>query len=81
MSGRQRLAVALVALGLALLPLWVGLSGNQYLLTLASRILIYALAAVSLDLLLGYGKLISLGHAAFVGIGAYVAGILSQHAL
>ena len=48
---------------------------------LFSRILIYALAAVSLDLLLGYGGMISLGHAAFVGIGAYVVGILYQHAV
>ena len=41
--------------------------------------MIYALAAVSLDLLLGYSRLISLGHAAFVGIGAYVVGIAHFH--
>ncbi|MGK2904827.1 MAG: branched-chain amino acid ABC transporter permease, partial [Desulfuromonadales bacterium] len=50
-----------------------------YLLSLGSRILIYALAAVSLDLLLGYSGMISLGHAAFVGIGAYVTGIFHFH--
>lgn len=51
-----------------------------YLVSLMSRVLIYALAAVSLDLLLGYGGLISLGHAAYVGIGAYVVGIGFFHA-
>ena len=53
---------------------------HVYLVSLMSRVLIYALAAVSLDLLLGYGGLISLGHAAYVGIGAYVVGIGFYHA-
>jgi branched-chain amino acid transport system permease protein len=43
---------------------------------MASRMLIYGLAAVSLNLVLGYGGLVSFGHAAFVGIGAYTVGIL-----
>jgi len=64
---------------LLLLPVVAGLTGEPYLLSLGSRILIYALAAVSLDLLLGYSGMISLGHAAFVGIGAYVAGIFHFH--
>ena len=46
---------------------------------LFSRILIYALAAVSLDLILGYGGMVSFGHAAFFGAGAYVVGILAFH--
>jgi hypothetical protein len=49
-----------------------GMAGEPYLVTLFSRILIYALAAVSLDLMLGFGGMVSLGHAAFFGIGAYV---------
>jgi branched-chain amino acid transport system permease protein len=53
--------------------------GEQYLISLFTRILIYSLAAVSLDLLIGYGGLISLGHAAFVGIGAYVTAIFFHH--
>lgn len=51
------------------------------MVTLFSRILIYALAAVSLDLILGYGGMVSLGHAAFFGIGAYVTGILAFHSV
>jgi branched-chain amino acid transport system permease protein len=50
-----------------------------YMVSLFSRILIYALAAASLDLILGYGGMVSLGHAAFFGAGAYVVGILAYH--
>jgi len=46
---------------------------------LFSRVLIYALAAVSLDLILGFGGMVSFGHAAFFGAGAYVVGILAFH--
>jgi branched-chain amino acid transport system permease protein len=67
------------ALLLFFLPVFAELTGQPYLLSLGSRILIYALAAVSLDLLLGYSGMISLGHAAFVGIGAYVVGIFHFH--
>ena len=52
---------------------------NEYLISLCSRFLIYALAAVSLDLILGYGGMVSLGHAAYVGTGAYAVGILAWH--
>jgi branched-chain amino acid transport system permease protein len=48
---------------------------------LFSRILIYALAAVSLTLILGYGGMVSFGHAAFLGAGAYVVGILAFHGM
>ena len=48
---------------------------------LFSRILIYALAAVSLDLILGYGGMVSFGHAAFFGAGAYVVGIFAFHGI
>src|SRR4051812_50070217 len=46
-------------------------------LALGSRILIYILLALSLDLILGYAGIITLGHSAFFGLGAYTAGILS----
>src|SRR5262252_8892538 len=49
-------------------------------LSLASQIAITALFALSLDLILGYAGIVSLGHAAFFGLGAYAAGILSKHA-
>lgn len=48
-------------------------------LTLGSQIFIAGLFALSLDLILGYARIISLGHAAFFGIGAYTAGLLARH--
>jgi branched-chain amino acid transport system permease protein len=52
-------------------------AGNDYLLIVLTRVLILAMAAVSLDLILGYGGMVSLGHAAFLGIGAYAVGIMT----
>jgi len=51
----------------------------EFYVTLATRIAIFALAASSLNLILGFGGLVSFGHAAFVGAGAYTVGILMQH--
>lgn len=65
----------------ALLPLVVAGGDGAFLLTIAARIMIFALAALSLDLILGYGAMVSFGHAAFVGIGAYVIGISAEHFL
>jgi branched-chain amino acid transport system permease protein len=50
--------------------------GYLFYVSFASRVLIYAIAATSLNLVLGYGGMLSFGHAAFVGAGAYVASIL-----
>ena len=55
------------------------IGAEGYVLSLLSRVMILALAAMSLDLILGYGALVSFGHAAFLGIGAYAVGILSSH--
>jgi len=77
---RKTIAIAVIAMLLMALPVVAGITDEPYLVTLVSRILIYALAAVSLDLMLGFGGMVSLGHAAFFGIGAYVVGILSVHA-
>src|ERR1700754_4253102 len=63
---------------LALVPVVSPLLGSSYPLTLATRIMIFAIAAVSLDLILGYGGLVSFGHAAFIGLGAYAVGILAD---
>lgn len=76
---RTLLVLILGALCLAALPPAALFLDQSYTISLMSRVLIYALAAVSLDLLLGYGGLISLGHAAYVGIGAYVVGIGFYH--
>lgn len=67
------------ALFLFLLPWIATISGQDYYISFFSRVLIYGIAAVSLDLLLGYAGTVSLGHAAYVGVGAYVVGILSFH--
>ena len=61
---------------LAAFPLVMGAMDNLFYVSFASRVLIYAIAATSLNLVLGYGGMISFGHAAFVGTGAYVASIL-----
>lgn len=77
---RKILVISGGALLLLLLPVGAVLLEETYFISLFSRIIIYAIAAVSLDLLLGYGGMISLGHAAYVGIGAYVIGIFFHHA-
>jgi ABC-type branched-chain amino acid transport system, permease component len=71
-------ATVLLAL-LALVPLASTLLDDSYLTTLATRIVIMALLAMSLDLVLGYGGLVSFGHAAFFGLGGYTVGILAFH--
>lgn len=77
---RRSVALALAAVLLLAFPLVARFSGDAYFVTLGSRILIYGLAASSLGLLVGFGGMVSLGHAAFVGLGAYVVAIVSQHA-
>jgi branched-chain amino acid transport system permease protein len=53
--------------------------GDPSLIGLAARMAIYAIAAASLNLILGYGGMISFGHAAYFGMGGYVVGILYNH--
>lgn len=61
------------------LLLLVPLFGEVFYTRLFSRIMIHAIFAISLDLMLGYGGMVSFGHAAFFGAGAYTVGILSLH--
>ena len=65
-------------IGFWLIPMVAFFVFPKYL-TLGSQILIAALFALSLDLILGYARIISLGHAAFFGIGAYTAGLLAKY--
>lgn len=53
--------------------------GEGYVISIMTRVLIFAIAAVSLDLIVGYGAMVSFGHAAFLGLGAYVTAILTHH--
>ncbi|RJG06674.1 branched-chain amino acid ABC transporter permease [Noviherbaspirillum cavernae] len=55
------------------------LTGQDFYIGFASRLMIFALAATSLNLVLGFGGMVSLGHAAYFGAGAYTVGILMQH--
>jgi len=70
-----------VFVALAAVPLAAKLGGSPFMLTLVNRIVILAIAAVSLNLILGYGGMVSLGHAAYIGIGGYTVGILGHHGI
>src|ERR1044072_7253185 len=69
----------LLLLLLAALPLLTQAFDQRYLLSIGTRIVIWSIAAVSLNMILGYGGLVSFGHAMFFGIGGYAVGILSHH--
>lgn len=71
----MRIRFVLVAILLAA-ALLVPLLGQPYYTKLAARMAIFALAAMSLDLIVGYAGLVSFGHAAFFGLGCYAAGVL-----
>ena len=78
LSFDQRMGAGLFAL-MALLPVATSALGGGYLLSLGERVMIFAIAALSLELLIGVAGLVSFGHAAFLGVGAYAAGILASH--
>ena len=66
-------------MALAAIPLLGLVIRDGYVLSLVTRVMIFAIAAIALDLILGFGALVSFGHAAFIGIGAYAMGILASH--
>jgi len=69
----------LVLVSLLVLPIIFNQIGMSFYLDLATRLCILAIAAVGLNLILGYGGMISFGHAAYLGIGAYAVGIPAHH--
>src|SRR6266540_418607 len=73
------IAPILIFLAFALVPAAAPFGPQSYLLGLFIRVMIFAIAAIGLDLIVGYGALVSFGHAAFVGLGAYAVGILAAH--
>lgn len=73
--------MTVVLASLAVAPALVQAADRAYLVTMLTRIVIFGLAAMSLDLVVGYGGMVSLGHAAFFGAGAYTAGALTYHSL
>src|SRR4051794_1045632 len=70
-----------IFLAFALVPLLATFRAEAYVLSLTTRVMIFAIAALALDLLIGYGALVSFGHAAFIGLGAYAVGILASHGI
>lgn len=78
---RYRLVVLFGLVGLLSFPLVAFLLDDPFLIVLATRIVIYAIAVAGLDLIIGFGGMVSFGHAAFFGLGAYTVGILAHHAL
>ncbi|MDU8927969.1 branched-chain amino acid ABC transporter permease [Alisedimentitalea sp. MJ-SS2] len=73
------LNLALLALLLGY-PLWAWSVDEPFLITLTTRAVIFAIAGVGLNFALGFGGLVSFGHAAFFGIGGYAMGVLAFHA-
>jgi branched-chain amino acid transport system permease protein len=76
---RARLAIAGTALVLILLPIAASLGGQPFWITVATQVVIYSLAITALDFIVGYGGMLSLGHAAFFAIGAYTVAAASAN--
>ena len=77
LTPRNAVVIALLAI-LALVPVYCALVHSTFLLSLFTRVVIFALAAVALNLAMGFGGMVSFGHAAFLGLGGYVIGILAK---
>ncbi len=76
----ERVLNTLIALLLLVVPLFAWQLDEPFIITLATKAAILALAGVGLNLALGYGGLVSFGHATFFGLGGYTMGILASHA-
>jgi branched-chain amino acid transport system permease protein len=74
-------AALLIFIVFALLPAAATFDAKAHIIALFTRVMIFAIAALGLDLIVGYGGLVSFGHAAFVGLGAYAVGILAAHGI
>jgi branched-chain amino acid transport system permease protein len=79
-AGRERIVNVVILALLLGVPLIATATAETFQVTLATRVAIYALAGVGLNIALGYGGLVSFGHAAFFGLGGYAAGVLASHA-
>ncbi len=75
----SQIVAAFVLVLLALVPVAASALGQPFYVTLFTRILIFALAAMSLNLIIGFGGMVSFGHAMYMGLGAYAVGVLSHH--
>ena len=77
---RETTLNAVMVLGLILVPFWAWMADEPFIITLTTKAAILAVAGVGLNIALGLGGLVSLGHAAFFGIGGYAMGVLASHA-
>lgn len=76
---RRALVLGIGLLLLAAVPPVAALMNQPFYLDLIRRMMIFSIAALSLNLILGYGNMVSFGHAAYLGVGAYAVGVLAHH--
>lgn len=81
MTAPRTIAIAAIILLLAFAPVAAILVDQPFYVTLLSRMMIFALAAIGLNLILGFGGMVSFGHALYIGVGAYAVGILSFYGI
>ncbi|MCP5089040.1 MAG: branched-chain amino acid ABC transporter permease [Rhodobacteraceae bacterium] len=77
---KESLLNAALLVVLLAFPLWAWFVDEPFLITLTTRAIVFAIAGIGLNFALGFGGLVSLGHAAFFGLGGYVVGVLAFHA-
>jgi branched-chain amino acid transport system permease protein len=77
LTPRNAFVAGVIAI-LALVPIYAAVTGNTFIMSLFTRIVILAIAAVSLNLIMGFGGMVSFGHAVYLGIGGYAVGILAK---
>ena len=75
MMNRGALTGGVIFALLLAMPVLLPIVGAEYLTGLLIKAMLLAIAAISLDLIIGHGGMVSLGHAAFIGVGAYVTAI------
>jgi branched-chain amino acid transport system permease protein len=75
----KRVAEPALLAAAIILPFVLGATGNEFYVGVATRMMIFALAATALNFIVGYGGMVAFGHAAFFGLGAYAVAILMSH--
>jgi branched-chain amino acid transport system permease protein len=80
MTARNVFTVGVIAI-LALVPVYAYATGQTFSVALFTRTIILAIGAVSLNLIMGYGGMVSFGQAAYLGIGGYAVGILAKEGI
>ncbi len=78
---KRMIVLAIGLLLLAAVPPVAAFFNQPFYLDLLRRVMIFGIAALSLNLILGYGGMVSFGHAAYLGVGAYAVGVLAHHGI